>query len=330
MKSATIDTLEALEQANARLERLTDRKSLWETGAALDRLIVESDTVDAGKKSIADLVDFLRVGFLPTIKVVADELMAQTPEGAGCIALTMDITRDDRFERQFIAQLEETADAAAGYPGRIFPFVAVNPNRPNHYALMQRAFTELGYVGVKLYPSLGYAIDSAAMHRVYKYCQAHAVPLLMHCSPNGFYYAAQYIENSSPDHWKTILDQYDDLNICFGHFGGGGALAARGLPDPDSWTGKIIRLMEDHPGVYADISYHDAPMIGGLAERHYFNNLKALLQTETVKERILFGTDYFMIRARLQDKNYWSYFEAHLGDDFTMVAEVNPQRYLSR
>ncbi len=319
---------ERLARANARLAALADRENLLETGIALDELIAESDDTDADRKSLADFIDFLRIGFLPTIQDVADELMTQTPADAGIVALTMDITRGDMFEEQFIAQLEETASAATRYPGRIFPFVAVNPTRANHYAIMERALTELQFKGVKLYPSLGYDIDSPAMRRVYAYCQANGVPLLMHCNQGGFYYTPQYISNSSPEHWHAILNDFPELKICFGHFGGGGDLAGPQLPGEGTWAGMILNLMEKWPGVFADTSYHDEPMAGGHAETNYFANLERLLQRETVRERILFGTDFFMIRIRLKDKNYWSYFEDHLGRDFETIAGENPHRFL--
>ena len=86
--------------------------------------------------------------------------------------------------------------------------------------------------------------------------------------------------------------------------------------------------METRPGIFADIAYHDEHMAGGAAEDRYFENLKRLLRKDTIQERILFGTDFFMNRVRLKDKNYLSYFEDHLGRDFETIAGVNPQRFL--
>jgi len=52
------------------------------------------------------------------------------------------------------------------------------------------------------------------------------------------------------------------------------------------------------------------------------------LQKETIQERILFGTDFFMNCVRLKGKNYWSYFEDHPGSDFETIAGANPRRFL--
>lgn len=327
-RRARAETRTKLERAKDRLAALANRENLIKNGRILDQLMAEDDDVDAGTKSVADFIDFIRIGFLPSIKDVADEIMAQTPDRAGIVALTMDITRSDSFERQFIQQLDDTAAAAARYHGRIFPFVAVNTNRSNHYAYMLKALDTLNFTGVKLYPSLGYEIDSPAMHKVYAYCEQNKVPLIMHCNQGGFYYARNYIGNSAPMHWRAILRAFPRLKICFGHFGGGEGLTGRSLPDQTSWTGQILQLMKDHEGVFADISYHDDPMQGSQAETRYFDNLLDLLQKDVIKERVLFGTDFFMNRVRLKDKNYWSYFEDRLGTDFETIAGVNPQRFL--
>jgi len=327
-RRAKADTVSKLERAKLRLAALGNRENLLANGRILDRMFTEDAGTDAGTQSAADFIDFIRIGFLPSINDIADEIMSQTPDGAGIVALTMDITRDDLFEEQFVNQLQDTAAAAARYPGRIFPFVAVNPNRSNHYAYMCNALDNLNFTGVKLYPSLGYAIDSQPMRKVYAYCEQNQVPLLMHCNPSGFYYTSQYIEYSAPRHWWAILKAFPQLKICFGHFGGGAGLTGPNLPDQASWTGQILQLMKDHAGVFADISYHDDPMRGGPSETRYFENLQNLMQERVIKDRILFGTDFFMNRVRLKDKNYWSYFEDRLGTDFETIAGVNPQRFL--
>jgi len=163
-RRARAETRTKLERAKERLATLASRENLIENSRLLDQLIAETDAADAGTRSVAD---FIRIGFMPSIMDVADEIMAQTPDSAGIVALTMDITRSDSFERQFIKQLEDTAAAAAArYQGRMFPFVAVNTNRSNHYAYMLKALNTLNFKGVKLYPSLGYAIDSPEMRKV--------------------------------------------------------------------------------------------------------------------------------------------------------------------
>ncbi|MBU0993031.1 MAG: amidohydrolase [Proteobacteria bacterium] len=291
----------------------------------------ESADKDVRRKDVLDFLDFLRIALQPSVRNVTDIIVNQLPnQSDGLIALMMDITQDGKDNGQFERQLKDTSDMVLAYPGRLFPFIAVNPNRPNHLQLMERALNGMGFTGVKLYPSLGYEIDSPAMYAIYAYCEERQIPVLMHCSKGGFKYDDQYTDYSSPMHWKKILENFRNLKICFGHFGGDECHA--GLPEIDGkppWGGMILQLMEQYPNVYADIAYHTAPMDGGKTEDIYFRNLKSYLGPEKYADRILWGSDYFLVRQRLREKNHWNYIQAMLGRDlFTRIADINPTRYL--
>lgn len=283
---------------------------------------------DASGADIGDALAFVRIALQPDIRHVTDILMDQLTLQDAVVPLMMDITHDGSDARLFEKQLADTSALIPAYPGRILPFVAVNPKRPDHFALMQSALNGRGFVGVKLYPSLGFSVDSPVMHEVYAYCAGHGVPVLMHCSEGGFYAKESTRSNSDPALWEPILNRHTHLKICFGHFGGASYLARKNLPAA-CWTRTILDLMRAHEGVYADIAYHSEPMDGGDAEANYFANLTRLLQDPVYRTRILFGTDYFLSRQRLAEKSYWKYFTAHLSQtDFQQIAETNPQRFL--
>ncbi len=287
----------------------------------------QEDT-DAAKADMLDAISFLRIALLPGIRQVTETLMEQLTLQDGVIALAMDITADGGNRQLLERQLADTSAQVLAYPGRLFPFVAVNTRRPEHFAIMEAALNGRGFVGVKLYPSLGYAIDSPEMFKVYAYCEERGIPLLMHCSEGGFYYADDTRGNSDPALWKAILARHPKLKICFGHFGGAKYLTSATIPDP-CWTRTILGLMAQFEGVYADIAFHSEPMEGGEAERNYFANLAQLLQESLYRSRILFGTDFFLSRQRLTEKNYWKYFRKRMSeDDFRQISEKNPADYL--
>jgi len=287
------------------------------------------DNKDAENKTLSDLIAFLAIGFQPTIDAVAHKLMELSGDDTAVVALMMDITTGGKAdEKLFLKQLEDTSLAALAYPGRLLPFVAVNSLRISHFERMEWALTQKGFVGVKLYPSLGYKVDDAPMRKVYAYCEANEVPLLMHCNKGGFWLSEGTRDNSDPALWSDILRDYPRLKICFGHFGGDENLVRADIP-ATSWTGTILALMERYPGVYADIAYHDLPMQGGDKESNYFRHLGRLLRSSTFQDRILFGSDYFLIRQRLREDNHWRYFEAKFNAiDFRRLAETNPRTFL--
>ncbi len=289
---------------------------------------VGKENQDATKSDMMDAISFIRLALLPGIRQVTDTLMEQLEHDDGVVALTMDITHDGSNRQLLEKQLADTAAQILAYPGRIFPFVAVNSRRPEHFSLMEAALNGKGFIGVKLYPSLGFAVDSPELFKVYAYCEEREIPLLMHCSEGGFYYADESRKNSDPLLWQAILEKHDKLKICFGHFGGAKYLTSPTIPDT-CWSRTILTLMEKYEGVYADIAFHSEPMEGGESEKNYFTNLSQLLQDSRYRSRILFGTDYFLSRQQLTETSSWEYFRAHLSpEDFRQIAEINPAAYL--
>lgn len=143
------------------------------------------------------------------------------------------------------------------------------------------------------------------------------------------------------------------LKICFGHFGGEDEWArylesdrdrlnnslqfhpTRGLSfDNDnamediwryaSWFSIIYSLMLQYPNVYADISYilHDAQTHPLLKN--------TLLPQSGVASKVLFGTDFYVVRSQQSDKRMWANMVAALTpDELTKMACANPRKFLS-
>jgi predicted TIM-barrel fold metal-dependent hydrolase len=284
---------------------------------------------DIEHQTVDDFIAFLTLGFRASIDGVARRLMELSGDDTAVVPLMMDITKGGTEDAQlFEKQLDDTSAAALAFPGRILPFTAVNPLRTNHFELLERALSHKGCVGVKLYPSLGYPVDSPAMGKVYDYCAASGTPILMHCTRGGFYHSGAERDFSDPGLWHAILETRPDLRVCFGHFGGDENLTGAAIP-PGSWTGAILGLMEKYPGVYADIGYHTAPMSGGDAEKNYFKNLGELLSRPVIRDRVLFGSDFFLVQMRLREDNLWDYFtEKFPADQFRRITEINPAAFL--
>lgn len=284
---------------------------------------------DWKRGDFGDLLAFLTIGLKPSIEAVADKLLEYSGDDTGVVALMMDITKGkDDDDALFQRQIEDTARATLAYPGRIFPFVAVNTRRTLHYERMTYALEEKGFVGVKLYPSLGYEVGTPEMEKVYRYCVEHETPVLMHCNRGGFYRTPAAIEHCDPAHWRKILGKFPELKICFGHFGGDENFTGKKIPE-DSWTGTILQLMDEFSGVYADISYHDDPMDGGECEENYFAALDEILRDPVRGKRVLFGSDFHLVRQRVRDDNLWRFFEGRIATKhFQAISETNPVAFL--
>lgn len=249
---------------------------------------------------------------------------------------------DPYAERLYRFQKQETKRQTLRYPGRVLPFYAVNPNRksadnadPLHYVeLMETALETEGFVGVKLYPSLGYEIKRLDRDGVLAYCDSNHVPLLMHTNNGGFKFNDETALYCNPAYWETYLENYPNLKICFGHFGGDDALEGKVQKrrEPTNvdliYHSTIKKLMKKFgPRVYADVSYHAAAL--GDAGDKYFTNLNHLFEDDDLAPQILWGTDYSLILMDASEKDYTNKFKAGMSpENFKAASGQNARRFL--
>lgn len=143
-----------------------------------------------------------------------------------------------------------------------------------------------------------------------------------------------------------------NLKICFGHFGGEDEWARylqsdRFMQDNSltfypttgidfsndnalesiwkyaSWYTIIHSLMLQYKNVYADISYilHD-PAIFHLLKRTLMNN-------SGIADRVLFGTDFYVVRSQKSDKQMWTDLIGALSErELDIIAVKNPRTFL--
>ena len=160
---------------------------------------------------------------------------------------------------------------------------------------------------------------------------------------------------------RTMSQDLKNLKICFGHFGGDDEwhrffeldrdnYSTKLLQFPDhgiffkteddgttpkpgkleqiwkgaDWYTIICSLMLQYPNVYADISYivHDGAGV--------FPLLKLTLQNPELRERVLYGTDFYVVRNHKSDKNIRADALSSLStDEFNQIARINPDGYLN-
>ena len=203
---------------------------------------------------------------------------------------------------------------------RVHPFVGFDPRRGEAgLETVQRAVRELGFIGVKVYPPMGFrplrnkergggppGQDVVEVDRVlrlfYKWCRDDQVPITAHCnSSNGA--TKDFDLYSHPDDWRVVLQEFPGLHLNLGHFGG--------MRDPngDSWSRQIATLAtsgDDSPGrhVYADVGCHDTrhqlprhPEPDEIPFADYPERIAAMFNspgTAAMADRLMYGTDWYM------------------------------------
>lgn len=208
--------------------------------------------------------------------------------------------------KKHMLELEELSN---NYPGKVFPFLAVDPRRIGIMKLIDLKVNKGKgiFKGVKIYPPLGYLPTHPNLEPVFEYCSQYDIPITLHCSPGGMqnFRSENYVRSwegnnhaedfkntggnkssfyTAPDKWKPVLMKWPNLRINFAHFGGGDQLVS-GNTD---WMNKIIQFIKDHELVYTDVSYHTDTKSPSII-------LDVVGKNVCLNKKLMFGTDYIMI-----------------------------------
>jgi predicted TIM-barrel fold metal-dependent hydrolase len=184
---------------------------------------------------------------------------------------------------------------------RMHGFVAYDPLRQCLYDRMpakqrpkqsplevvQSAIMDSGFIGVKLYPPMGFfpygnkgkklpvevqeryklsadigdRLDKALLD-VYSWCCDNGVPITAHGRDSNDPYPGGG-KLASPDFWETVLKvnvngrNLNALKLNIAHVGEFKESLEQHLPDNDDWESKRGNLFKNYPNVFGDISYFD-------------------------------------------------------------------------
>jgi predicted TIM-barrel fold metal-dependent hydrolase len=176
--------------------------------------------------------------------------------------------------------------------------------------MVRYAIERGGFLGVKLYPPVGFApLDNVrlrarlpfsgrlddALRALYAYCQAAEVPITTHASAANEYGLGLH-ELVAPERWRPVLERFPMLRLNFGHFGHDYGVENRAAPreTASAWIYQAAALIERYPNVYADLS--NSPLVYDAA---YAADLTALLadviaRYPQVKRRLMYGSDWWL------------------------------------
>lgn len=182
-------------------------------------------------------------------------------------------------------------------PGRCHMFVSFCPWRqvddeargrwPTPLDLVKDAIFNRGFVGVKLYPPMGFlpignaelpvgaypawaakepyagefgVLLDEALRALYRFCIEHDIPVMAHCAPTNSAGTSMvagknesYAQRAHPFGWARLMSEpeFAGLRLNLAHFGGSSDPAAMA-----EWQSVIGGMMDAHPHVYADLSHY--------------------------------------------------------------------------
>jgi predicted TIM-barrel fold metal-dependent hydrolase len=224
---------------------------------------------------------------------------------------------------------------------RIHPFVGFDPMRAlddsipgTTVALVKDAVLNKGFAGVKVYPEMGWnpyhntpanagtaerakALD-AILDDFFGWCADDEVPVTTHCNhsnyPDQNSTAANY---GSPESWLSVLAARPRLRLNLGHFGG-----AHDDPKAYTWTWTIAAGMAKYDGLYADVGCHHADD-AALMQVHFGVLEKIAADKPVMRDRLMFGTDWYMEANNPNPKAFLSDYKSRYQDAFGAAQTAN-------
>lgn len=185
------------------------------------------------------------------------------------------------------------------------------------------------FIGVKVYPPLGVKIDGDGAMKIWEECEKRNIPITVHSSGGGYIgmgiSSREASSLSDPHRWEKVLKKHPFLKINFGHLGG----LESGRVD------TIFEFMEKYPNVYSDISFdleNENKLYHIIRKEHD----KPLSNGDTVADRLLFGSDFYMseLRASGYEQLVLPFAKklkrAGLFTIFEKMSMINPERFLTK
>jgi predicted TIM-barrel fold metal-dependent hydrolase len=170
------------------------------------------------------------------------------------------------------------AGVVAADPDRFIGFASVNPAYRGVAAAveeLERAVTELGLSGVKLYPMYQHwaVNDPEVAFPIYEKAEELGIPVMIHQA--GSTRIDAKLELGRPAMLDDIGRTFRDLRVIIAHCG---------LP----WVDEALFLLTKHPNFYAELSY----LMATLTRRDLFLLLSRCEPMFVPLDKLFFGTDY--------------------------------------
>jgi len=230
------------------------------------------------------------------------------------IALGMDLNSgwEDSVPKTWEEQNADLSLLSRNHP--VLPYLPIDPRRENLYEVFLDAFDQSNpqFFGVKCYPALGYLPSDNRLMPIFKICAEKNIPIMTHCGGEivstfeNPIYANRLGEQveindhkrkhrarrlNEPKEWEFVLNEYRNLRLCLGHYGGGAAW--ENDPATSHRIPEIFEMMTKYDNLYADFSFN-------LESLTAIKNFRSkLFKDDTIgrlmKERSLFGTDFWVI-----------------------------------
>ena len=295
-----------------------------------------------------------------TSEEIADQLVDYYPEHQAILTpLLMDMGTSikGKLKRSYAEQIEEVKRLRDKNPEKLLPFICIDPANPDAKANFLKVFSErkdYQFFGVKVYPSLGYLPSHPVLMDIFSICEEKNIPVTAHCGGARVHNSKRWMRNipglkrgfsgrwrphytnkffltknqyssffNDPRNWEPVLAHYPNLKLNLAHFGGGKAWSRYIRRIPGNRVENILNLMRRYKHVYTDISYT-------ASKPQFCQEMKKMIKADDrVAERVLFGSDFYMIELEGKYQEILTNMKKEFGAEMMrQMAVENPANFL--
>ncbi|MHA2025681.1 MAG: amidohydrolase family protein [Candidatus Thorarchaeota archaeon] len=227
-----------------------------------------------------------KLGVEPTLDSTADSLLNTMDKSGVDRAVVLPI--DSGFHQKMpLALTEKTnhhADEVADH-SNIVTFVGIDPRRGDAgLKELERAMTEKGCYGWKMYPPNGFYPDDKEFDPYYNLCIKLGIPILIH---QGISPRFKHVKYAKPAYVDRVAADFPDLKIILAHVG---------FP----WVDETLMVAAKNPNVAIDISGWQ--VYAATVPLRFYQMIGHAQIMRVYPNRMLFGSDFPLFEFTMQLK----------------------------
>ncbi len=253
-----------------------------------------------------------RDGSQPILDSPLSRLKASMEEAGVSQAVVLPI--DSGFHQEMPLTLKEKTDwhtqEIADDPS-IRTFVGIDPRRGEKGVReLERAVTEKGCIGWKLYPPNGFYPDSDEFYPYYEKAEELNIPLVIH---TGFTSRFKHVKYGQPVYVDKVAADFPRLKIVMAHVG-------------TPWVDEALMISAKNPNVSVDVSGWQ--IFAKSSPRNLYQMIVDARMLKVFPMRMIWGSDFPLFEHVMRLKE-WASFFSKLQIPDTMIdagyRQINPE-----
>ena len=167
---------------------------------------------------------------------------------------------------------------------RFYPFIGVDPNRPNAPELIEKLVKRYSPKGIKMYPAVGFYPNEERMDAYWKMVDDLGLLVVTHA---GMALEPLDEKYCHPEMMRPVAEKYPDMKIIIAHLGG-------------KFHDELFPLMDACDNVYTDCS----ALQGWMPNETYMIKKRLDDAISRFPDRIVFGTDFPLYDERFSTMQF--------------------------